>query len=71
MSKQSTSNTAQAMWIGIGSLFSFLFAIVSSAILSRYLTKTEYGTYKQVLYVYTTLQSVFTLGLPLASYKTV
>ena len=43
MSKQSTSNTAQAMWIGIGSLFSFLFAIVSSAILSRYLTKTEYG----------------------------
>lgn len=66
MSKQSTSNTAQAMWIGIGSLFSFLFAIVSSAILSRYLTKTEYGTYKQVLYVYTTLQSVFTLGLPLA-----
>lgn len=66
MSKQGTSNIAQAMWIGIGSLFSFLFAIVSSAILSRYLTKTEYGTYKQVLYVYTTLQSVFTLGLPLA-----
>ena len=54
------------MWIGIGSLFSFAFAIVSSAILSRYLTKAEYGTYKQVLYVYTTLQSVFTLGLPLA-----
>ncbi len=66
MDKQNTSNTAQAMWIGIGSLFSFLFAIVSSSILSRYLTKSEYGTYKQVLYVYTTLQSVFTLGLPLA-----
>lgn len=64
--KQDTSNTSQAMWIGIGSLFSFLFAIVSSAILSRYLAKVEYGTYKQVMYVYTTLQSVFTLGLPLA-----
>lgn len=64
--KQDTSNTAQAMWIGIGSLFSFLFSIVSAAILSRYLTKDAYGTYKQVMYVYTTLLSVFTLGLPLA-----
>lgn len=64
--KQDTSNTAQAMWIGIGSLFSFLFSIVSAAVLSRYLTKDAYGTYKQVMYVYTTLLSVFTLGLPLA-----
>lgn len=54
------------MWIGIGSLCSFLFSIVSAAILSRYLTKDAYGTYKQVMYVYTTLLSVFTLGLPLA-----
>ena len=66
MKEQNTSNTAQAMWLGIGSLCSFMFAIVSSAVLSRYLTKDEYGTYKQVMYVYTTLQSVFTLGLPLA-----
>ena len=66
MIKQDTSNTAQAMWIGIGSLFSFLFSIVSAVILSRYLTKDAYGTYKQVMYVYTTLLSVFTLGLPLA-----
>ena len=64
--KQDTSNTAQAMWIGIGSLFSFLFSIVSAAILSRFLSKADYGTYKQVMYVYTTLLSVFTLGLPLA-----
>ena len=66
LNKQDTSNTSQAMWIGIGSLFSFLFSIVSSAILSRYLTKGDYGTYKQVMYVYTTLLSIFTLGLPLA-----
>lgn len=66
MAKQDTSNTAQAMWIGIGSLFSFLFTIVSAAILSRYMTKDEYGTYKQVMYVYSTLLTVFTLGLPLA-----
>ena len=66
MFKQDTSNTAQAVWIGLGSLFSFLFSIVSAAILSRFLTKADYGTYKQVMYVYTTLLSVFTLGLPLA-----
>lgn len=51
-------------WVSLGSLFSFSFAIVSSMILSRYLSKNDYGTYKQVMYVYTTLLSVFTLGLP-------
>lgn len=33
-------------------------------ILSRYFPKADYGTYKQVLYVYNTLLTVFTLGLP-------
>ena len=54
------SNTVQAFWIALGSLFSFGFAIVSSMILSRYFPKEDYGTYKQVLYVYTTLLTVFT-----------
>jgi Polysaccharide biosynthesis protein. len=35
-------------------------------ILSRYFDKSDYGTYKQVLYVYNTLLTVFTLGLPKA-----
>lgn len=35
-------------------------------ILSRYFNKTDYGTYKQVMYVYNTLLAVFTLGLPKA-----
>lgn len=61
-----TSNTQQAFWIAIGSLFSFGFALVSSMILSRYFPKEDYGTYRQVLYVYTTLLTVFTLGLPKA-----
>lgn len=59
-----TNNTKQAAWIALGSLFSFGFGIVSSMILSRYFDKTDYGTYKQVLYVYNTLLMVFTLGLP-------
>jgi O-antigen/teichoic acid export membrane protein len=35
-------------------------------ILSRYFLKEDYGTYKQVLYVYHTLLTIFTLGLPRA-----
>ena len=61
-----TNNTRQAAWVAIGSLFSFAVGIVSPMILSRYFTVGDYGTYKQVMYVYHTLLSVFTLGLPKA-----
>jgi O-antigen/teichoic acid export membrane protein len=60
------SNTVQTFWVSLGSLFSFGFAIVSSMIFSRYFLKEDYGTYKQVMYVYNTLLTVFTLGLPRA-----
>ena len=60
------SNTRQAAWVAVGSLCSFGFSIVSSMILSRYFNKADYGTYKQVMYVYNTLLMVFTLGLPKA-----
>lgn len=63
---QKSNNTQQAFWIALGSLFSFGFGIVSSMILSRYFAKEDYGTYRQVLYVYSTLLTVFTLGLPKA-----
>lgn len=63
---QQSNNTQQAFWLALGSLFSFGFALVSSMILSRYFPKSDYGTYKQVLYVYSTLLTVFTLGLPKA-----
>lgn len=59
-----SNNTQQAFWIAIGSFFSFGFTIASSMILSRYFSKFDYGTYKQVIYIYTTLLVVFTLGLP-------
>lgn len=59
-----TNNTQQATWVAIGSFFSFLVGIVSPMILSRYFDKADYGTYKQVMYVYGTLLTVFTLGLP-------
>ena len=61
-----TNNSRQAAWVALGSLFSFLVGIVSPMILSRYFDKADYGTYKQVMYVYNTLLAVFTLGLPKA-----
>ncbi len=58
------SNFNQALWLGIGQLCTFLIAFLTAPILVRYFDKTEYGTYKQILYVYTTVMSLFTLGLP-------
>lgn len=60
------SNTRQAAWVALGSLGSFAFSMASAMILSRYFDKVDYGTYKQVLYVYNSLLTVFTLGLPKA-----
>jgi len=61
---KSESNTIQALWVGIGSFSSFALGIVSAAILSRYFDKTEYGTYRQILYIYNTLLVIFSAGLP-------
>lgn len=66
MSEGQTNNSKQAAWVAIGSFFSFIVGIVSPMILSRYFDKGDYGTYKQVMYVYNTLLTVFTLGLPKA-----
>lgn len=66
MSQEQTSNSRQAVWLAIGSFFSIIVGIVSPIILSRFFDKGDYGTYKQVMYVYNTLLAVFTLGLPKA-----
>ena len=56
----------QTIWVAFGNLLSFGFAIVSSAVLSRYLSIEEYGLYKQIIFIYSTLLIVFTLGIPRA-----
>lgn len=60
------SNSIQALWVGIGGFSSFLMTIVSSMILVRILTKSDFGTYRQVLYVYNSLLVLFTAGIPKA-----
>lgn len=65
-SHKTTNNTIQAAWVALGGLFSMGFGIISAMILSRYLSKEDYGIYKQVIYIYTTLNGLFVLGLPKA-----
>lgn len=62
--RNNSSNTMQAFWIAAGQLVAVCLTIGSTMVLTRYMDKFNYGTYKQVFYVYTTLLSVFTLGLP-------
>ena len=60
------SRTLQALWLAVANLSSLSVTLVLQAILCRYMTTSEYGTYSQVLYVYNTLLVVFSLGLPKA-----
>ena len=57
-------NIVQAFWLGFGKLSSFALAFISAAILSRFLTKEDYGTYKQVMYIYASFSLIFAAGLP-------
>ena len=62
--QNNTSNFNQALWLFISQAGSYALVFVSAAIFSRYFDKSAYGTYKQVMYVYATLQTVFVVGLP-------
>ncbi|MBD8490060.1 oligosaccharide flippase family protein [Echinicola sp. CAU 1574] len=58
------NNIKEAFWAGLGTFSSFSFGIISAALLSRYLDKPAYGTYKQIVYIYSMLLIVFSAGLP-------
>lgn len=59
-----TSNTQQVLWLVIGQFFTFAISFLTAPILARYFDKGDYGTYRQILYVYTSLNALFTMGLP-------
>lgn len=60
------SRTSESIWLGLARMLSLGMSFVLAAILSRYMTVDGYGTYRQVLYVYTTLLTFFAFGLPSA-----
>ena len=51
------SRTLQALWLALANLLSLSVTLVMQAVLCRYMTTSEYGTYSQVLYVYNTWPS--------------
>ena len=59
-----SSNTKQAFWVSIGSMIALIFTMASAMVMSRCYTVDEYGTYKQIFWIYSSLTIVFTLGLP-------
>ena len=61
-----SGKTVQALWLIAGNVCSLLAGLGTMAVLSRCLDAGEYGTYRQVLYVYQTLLIVFSLGMPRA-----
>ena len=62
--KKLDNNTIRAFWVALGSLSNFGFSIIGAIILSRYFSKVDYGTYKQIIFIYTSLLVVFSAGLP-------
>ncbi len=66
MSTDKTNNSKQFVWVLLGSISSFAFIFLSSVLLSRYFNKYDYGIYKQVIYIYSSLLVIFTLGVPKA-----
>lgn len=59
-----TNNTRQATWVALGRFLAYAVGILTPMVFSRFFSKGDYGTYKQVMYVYSTLLVVFMLGLP-------
>ena len=62
----SANKTSQVLWVSISKFTTLFFTMLVAAVLSRLLSKQDYGTYRQVLYVYNTLLVVFAVGVPKA-----
>jgi O-antigen/teichoic acid export membrane protein len=58
------SPVIRTFWILVGTSSSFLLSIASAAILSRYFDKIDYGTYKQIIFIYGSLLVAFSAGIP-------
>jgi len=58
--------STKAAVISFGQLAISISHLIAAAILSYYLTKTYYGTYRQIWLLYRIMTPIFTLGLPIS-----
>ena len=62
------SRKSKAVIMAAGTGFTKIAGLVSAIILARYLSKSDYSTYRQVLLAYSTVAPLLALGLPKALY---
>ncbi|MDE6528828.1 MAG: hypothetical protein K2L78_07270, partial [Muribaculaceae bacterium] len=60
------SRTMQAFWLALANLLSMSMTLLMAAVLSRFMSASDYGTYRQVIFIYYTLLMLFSGGMPRA-----
>lgn len=58
------SRTTQAFWLAVANLLSMSATLLIAAVLSRFMPPADYGTYRQVIFIYYTLLMLFSWGMP-------
>ncbi len=66
MLKKCDNRTIQVLLLMLANLISHSTGLITSIVFSHLMPQNEYGTYRQVIYVYSILLIVFSLGLPKA-----
>jgi O-antigen/teichoic acid export membrane protein len=66
--KQRSSLTVQAFWLLLAKTLAFMFAFALPVLLTRTLTQSEYGLFKQVFLIVTTATALLPLGFGMSAY---
>ena len=66
--KQRSSLTVQAFWLLIAKTMAFVFAFALPVLLTRTLSQSEYGLFKQVFLIVTTATALLPLGFGMSAY---
>ena len=66
--KQRSSLTVQAFWLLIAKTLAFVFAFALPVLLTRTLSQSEYGLFKQVFLIVTTATALLPLGFGMSAY---
>src|SRR5688572_18893107 len=62
------SLTAQAFWLLLAKTLGFMFAFALPVLLTRSLSQSEYGLFKQVFLIITTAVALLSLGFGMSSF---
>src|ERR1051326_1366636 len=66
--KQRSSLTVQAFWLLVAKTLAFVFAFALPVLLTRTLSQSEYGLFKQVFLIVTTATALLPLGFGMSAF---